>query len=188
MHEDTIALDIVTPLQSTEHNSMSCMKTSLHWSLSCQRKDRAHVNVMHEDITALVIVVPSSGWSFELRFQHLMHIPIEMLLHHGLDGLELRGACNVVQNARCDLMNSQLMSRCMYQEEQQSGKPLDVGAAVNGMMMQMARDNLAANFKDLATAAMKTIILSQAQAAATAAGTAGTAEALEAAQDAAAQT
>lgn len=70
----------------------------------------------------------------------------------------------------------------MHQEEQQSGKPLDVGAAVNGMLLQLAKDNLAANFKHLATAAMKTVILSQAQAAATAPGAA------EAAQDAAVQT
>ena len=39
------------------------------------------------------------------------------------------------------------------QEEEQSGKPLDVGAAVQGMMLQLAKDNLAASVRDLAAAA-----------------------------------
>ncbi len=39
------------------------------------------------------------------------------------------------------------------QEKQQSGKQLDVGAAVNGMLLQLAKDNLAASVRDLAAAA-----------------------------------
>jgi hypothetical protein len=42
---------------------------------------------------------------------------------------------------------------CCVQEEEQSGKPLDVGAAVHGMMLQLAKDNLAASVRDLAAAA-----------------------------------
>ncbi|CAL8470523.1 g10065 [Coccomyxa elongata] len=60
------------------------------------------------------------------------------------------------------------------QEEQQSGKALDVGAAVNSMLMQIARDKLAANIRDLAAAAMQ---LAAAQGAAREAAAAGPAAA-----------
>lgn len=66
---------------------------------------------------------------------------------------------------------------CAEQEEQQSGKALDVGAAVNSMLMQIAKDKLAANIRDLAAAAMQ---LAAAQGAAREAAAAATAAAQEA--------
>lgn len=51
---------------------------------------------------------------------------------------------------------------CAEQEEQQNGKALDVGAAVNSMLLQIAKDKLAANVRDLAAAAMRLAAAQQA--------------------------
>ena len=63
------------------------------------------------------------------------------------------------------------------QEEQQKGKALDVGAAVNSMLLQVARNKLAANVRDLAATAMQ---LAAAQSAARQAAAAASTAAQEA--------